>query len=87
MSSGVVIGAISGSLRRPRCCRGMDVVSRSTLASLYDDGAGARNEIGWSMAVLASGLLVKPFARDAGTWAWSVGNGDHGVDVAMARGT
>jgi hypothetical protein len=57
ISSGVVIGAIGGSLAATAVLPRMDVVSRSTLSNLYDDGAGARNEIGWSISVLANRAL------------------------------
>ncbi|HYP60901.1 MAG TPA: hypothetical protein VEQ36_10790 [Thermomicrobiales bacterium] len=76
VSSGVVIGAISGSLAATAILPRLDVVSRSTLANLYDDGAGARSGIGWSVAVLAERALGE--AVREGRWYLGV------VSLAMA---
>lgn len=66
ISSGAVIGIIAGSLTMTALWPRLDVVSRSTLANLYDDGTGAPESTGWRIALLAERMIGVP-ARE-GRW-------------------
>jgi hypothetical protein len=66
ISSSVVMGVIAGSAALTAIVPRLDVVSRSTLSDLYDDGAGAREEIGWSISTLAERALGQPVRE--GRW-------------------
>jgi hypothetical protein len=66
ISSGVVMGVIAGSAALTAIVPRLDVVSRSTLSDLYDDGAGAREEVGWSISTLAERALGQPVRE--GRW-------------------
>jgi hypothetical protein len=60
VSSGTIMGIIAGSIALTAVWPRLDVVSRSTLSNLYDDGTGGSSEIGWSLAQLAERMIGAP---------------------------